>query len=217
MPKKVKKVKANVRTRRAILELLKRDGPTEAKTMAKSLKISAMAVRQHLYELCDQKLVTFQEDSSGVGRPAKHWKLTLEADKFFPNGHADLAVNLIDSIRTSFGQKGIEKLVKLRSKVQASDYNKRIPHKATLKKKLDRLAEIRTEEGYMAEIQKEGENSFLLIENHCPICSAATACTGLCAAELSVFQSVLGKEMKIERTEHILSGARRCAYRIKKN
>ena len=94
-----------MRTRRAILEFLKRDGPTEAKTMAKTLNISAMAVRQHLYELRDQKLVTFQEDSSGVGRPAKHWKLTLEADKFFPNGHADFAVNLIDSIRTSFGQK----------------------------------------------------------------------------------------------------------------
>ncbi len=206
-----------MRTRRAILELLKSDGPTEAKTMAKSLKISAMAVRQHLYELRDQKLVTFQEDSSGVGRPAKHWKLTLDADKFFPNGHADLAVNLIETLRTSFGQKGIDKLIKLRSKEQISDYKNRIPHNASLKKKLDHLAEIRTEEGYMAEVQKEGDNSFLLIENHCPICSAATACTGLCAAELSVFQSVLGKESNIERTEHILSGARRCAYRIKKN
>ncbi len=206
-----------MRTRRAILELLKSDGPTEAKTMAKSLKISAMAVRQHLYELRDQKLVTFQEDSSGVGRPAKHWKLTLDADKFFPNGHADLAVNLIETLRTSFGQKGIDKLIKLRSKEQISDYKNRIPHNASLKKKLDHLAEIRTEEGYMAEVQNKGDNSFLLIENHCPICSAATACTGLCAAELSVFQSVLGKESNIERTEHILSGARRCAYRIKKN
>ncbi len=204
-----------MRTRRAILEFLKRDGPTEAITMAETLNISAMAVRQHLYEMRNQKLVTFQEDSNGVGRPAKQWKLTLEADKFFPNGHTDLAVNLINAIRTSFGQKGIDKLIKLRSKDQISDYNNRIPENASLIKKLDRLAEIRTEEGYMAEVRKEGDNSFLLIENHCPICSAATACTGLCAAELSVFQSVLGKNTDIERTEHITTGSRRCAYRIK--
>jgi predicted ArsR family transcriptional regulator len=57
------------------------------------------------------------------------------------------------------------------------------------------------------------DGSFLLIENHCPICAAATACTGLCARELEVFQRVLG-QVTIERTEHILAGARRCVYRV---
>ncbi|MES2724598.1 MAG: MarR family transcriptional regulator, partial [Pseudomonadota bacterium] len=56
---------------------------------------------------------------------------------------------------------------------------------------------------------------FLLVENHCPICAAAAACQGFCRAELMVFRAVLGPGVHIERTDHILAGARRCAYRIK--
>ncbi|MBI3329007.1 MAG: transcriptional regulator, partial [Nitrospinae bacterium] len=71
-----------------------------------------------------------------------------------------------------------------------------------------------TEEGYMAGVHPQGDRSFLLVENHCPICAAAVACTGLCGKELEVFQAVLGKGVIVERTEHIVAGARRCAYRV---
>jgi predicted ArsR family transcriptional regulator len=66
----------------------------------------------------------------------------------------------------------------------------------------------------MAEVESLDDGSFLLIENHCPICTAAQACTGLCARELEVFQTVLGKDVAIERSEHILSGSRRCVYLV---
>ena len=35
-----------------------------------------------------------------------------------------------------------------------------------------------------------------------------------CRAELEVFQDTLGAGVIVERTDHILAGARRCAYRI---
>jgi predicted ArsR family transcriptional regulator len=35
-------------------------------------------------------------------------------------------------------------------------------------------------------MEKEGKEYFL-IENHCPICAAATECQGFCRAELSNF------------------------------
>jgi predicted ArsR family transcriptional regulator len=73
---------------------------------------------------------------------------------------------------------------------------------------------MRTDEGYMAEVQAQADGSFLLIEKHCPICVAAVACTGLCGKELEVFQAVLGQDVMIERTEHMVVGARRCAYRV---
>ena len=57
-------------------------------------------------------------------------------------------------------------------------------------------------------------HGFLLIENHCPICRAAVACTGLCRQELEVFRAALGRGIVIKRTDHILAGARRCAYSI---
>ncbi|HCF25674.1 MAG TPA: MarR family transcriptional regulator, partial [Cyanobacteria bacterium UBA11049] len=56
--------------------------------------------------------------------------------------------------------------------------------------------------------------SFLLTENHCPICAAATACMGLCSKELEVFQLLLGENALIERSEHIVAGARCCTYQV---
>src|SRR5262249_34829255 len=84
---------------------------------------------------------------------------------------------------------------------------------ADLGERVARLAEARTREGYMAESHREGEE-YVLVENHCPICVAATECQGFCRAELDTFREVLGPEASVERTEHIVQGDRRCAYRI---
>jgi len=73
---------------------------------------------------------------------------------------------------------------------------------------------MRTEEGYMAETQALSDGSFLLIENHCPICAAAAVCTGFCDKELEAFQCILGQDVTVERAEHIVAGARRCVYRV---
>ena len=66
----------------------------------------------------------------------------------------------------------------------------------------------------MADVKPDGKGRFLLIENHCPICAAATACQGFCANELSLFRGVLGPGIGVERLEHIIAGERRCAYRV---
>lgn len=207
--------KANPKTRRRILDLLKQSGPQDAATLAQECRISAMAVRQHLYQLQDEQLVTFEEQPRPKGRPAKMWRLTDDADRFFPDGHARLSVDLMSSLATVFGSNGLAKLVAERAKQQSDEYKSRLPKRASLKRKLAALAKIRTEEGYMAEVQLAPDGGYLLIENHCPICTAATSCTGLCSAEMEVFQSVLGDDVSIERTEHILDGARRCVYSVR--
>ncbi len=65
----------------------------------------------------------------------------------------------------------------------------------------------------MAEVKPAGKGAFLLAENHCPICAAATACQRFCLTELDLFRAVLGPGVNVERTEPILSRGRRCAYR----
>ena len=64
---------------------------------------------------------------------------------------------------------------------------------------------------FRASRYEEGEGDYLLLENHCPVCSAARACQGLCASELELFQRVLGPGVTVVREDHILAGARRCA------
>jgi predicted ArsR family transcriptional regulator len=206
--------KDDQRTRRKILDLLKNAGPQDAQSLANELDISAMAVRQHLYQLRDEQLVTSQAEPRPMGRPAKIWGLTEQANRLFPDAHAALAVDLIASLNRTFGNKGLEKLISERTRQQVAFYQEKMPRRGSLRKRLNRLAELRTNEGYMAEVLEDAEGQLLFIENHCPICSAASACVGLCASEQQVFQQVLGDKVTLDRIEHILEDARRCAYRV---
>ncbi len=202
------------KTRRAIVKLLKTDGPLDSAQLAERLKLTAMAVRQHLYALQEEGLVTAEERPVPIGRPAKFWQLTRAADRLFPEAYAELSVALIDAVQETFGAEGLNRILLTRCARQQSDYSKRIRPTDSLEKKLAELAQIRTEEGYMAEVRPESGGSYLLVENHCPICAAATACQGFCTKELDLFRSVLGSGVEVERVEHIVSGNQRCAYRV---
>jgi predicted ArsR family transcriptional regulator len=201
-------------TRRAIARILKQDGAQVAGDLAAQLSVTAMAVRQHLYAMRDERLVTYTEQPRPLGRPAKLWRLTPEADRLFPDGYAELTLDLIGSLSEAFGSAGIERLLAARTRRQIESYQSRISPRASLARKVLQLAHARTVEGYMAEVCPRNDGSWLLVENHCPICAAARACQGLCGGELEVFRSVLGERVSVERIEHILAGARRCAYVI---
>ena len=66
----------------------------------------------------------------------------------------------------------------------------------------------------MANAAAGADGALLLVENHCPICVAAKACQGFCRSELALFRETLGDKVSVERHEHIVSGARRCVYKI---
>jgi len=203
------------KTRRSIVKLLKTDGPLGSAHLAERLGLTAMAVRLHLYALQSEGLVTAEDRPSPVGRPAKFWRLTREADRHFPEAYAELSVALIDAMQETFGAEGLNRVLVSRCRAQREDYSKRIRPKDSLKKRLAELARVRTEEGYMAEVREEDGGGFLLVENHCPICAAANACQGFCSTELDLFRDVLGPDVEVERVEHIVAGDRRCAYRVK--
>ena len=186
----------------------------DAKQLAARLHLSSMAVRLHLYALQTEQLVRYEEQPRPVGRPAKLWQLTPAADRLFPEGYAELTLSLLVSISKTFGKAGLDRLLALRTRNQISAYRKRMSRAHSLGRRLKALAASRTEEGYMADVKPQPGGAFLLVENHCPICAAAASCTGLCAKELEVFQSVLGDDVAVTRTEHIVAGARRCAYQV---
>lgn len=201
-------------TRRALLDRLKRAGPQEAQALARHLGVSAMAARQHLYTLESEGIVTTSEAARPVGRPAKLWRLTATAQPFFPDGHAELTLSLLDAMTAAFGTRGLDRLLESRGRAQVQAYRARISPRLSLRRRLEVLAAVRSEEGYMAEVQAVGRGEYLLIENHCPVCAAAQACRGLCRTELALFRAVLGPDVAVERVDHLLTGARRCSYRV---
>ncbi|MBZ0136372.1 MAG: transcriptional regulator [Planctomycetes bacterium] len=201
------------KAREKILFFLKTKGPQAAGQIAKRLGVTAMAVRQHLYSLQEEGAVEFTDERRKVGRPARIWNLTRETSDRFPDSHGELAVGILNAARRAFGEEGVSRLIAQRTEAQAESYGKQLAKKKTLGDKVAQLAEIRSDEGYMAEWLANDGGSFTLIENNCPICAAAESCQDLCRGELNLFTRVLG-EVEIEREEHILSGQRRCVYRI---
>ncbi len=197
-----------------LLYALKSGGPQTATVLARKLAVTAVAVRQQLERLQDQELVTFEDLRAGVGRPKRVWSLTRAGHDRFPDNHSGLMLQMLESMQAVFGAAGVDRLIDHRERQSLADYRARVADTGDTREKLRRLAEARSEEGYMAEVEDESETSALLVENHCPICVAARACQGLCRSELAVFRAALGPDVSVERVEHLLAGARRCAYRV---
>ena len=195
--------------------LLKTKGAQTAARMAERLGVTTMAVRQHLAALQEQGLVDYVDERRKVGRPARVWRLTPKANDRFPDRHAELAVGMLQAVQSAFGEAGLERMVTATTQLQIEAYRARMPGPGTpLEQRVAALAKIRRDEGYMAEWRQVRDGTIEFLQNHCAIDSAARFSSKLCGGELALFRAVLGDGVSVERFEYLLSGDRRCAYRI---
>lgn len=201
------------RSGQRLLSLLKTRGPQTAAALGEVIGSTDEAARQQLVKLAAGGMVESISRAKGVGRPAQYWQLTAVGHAKFPDAHAALTAQLFSHVSTELGPEALDKLLKARQNQTVAEYQRRFEESGaeSLEAKVRLLAGIRSAEGYMAEVFTE-DSGFLLVENHCPISSAAGVCSGLCGVELNVFREVL--EATVERVEHILAGERRCAYRV---
>jgi predicted ArsR family transcriptional regulator len=197
-----------------ILLLLKTRGPQTAQVLAGLMGLTAMGVRRQLEAAVDDGLVRFQDSPGKVGRPVRRWMLSESGNARFPDRHAEVTLDLIQGVRTLFGETGLEQLIARREEASERAYRERIDWSAPLDDRVAALAAARTLEGYMADTEPRVDGSVLLHENHCPICTAAQACQQFCRSELAVFRRVLGPGTVVVRIEHQLEGARRCSYLV---
>ncbi|KQX34371.1 transcriptional regulator [Devosia sp. Root436] len=194
---------------------LKMHGALSAAALGGKLGTTGEAARQQLARLADEGLVIATSEARGVGRPTQSWNLTPSAQSRFPDTHAALTVQLLGIVRNSLGEAALDTLIATREAETRAVYETALADRSSLRDKVAALAALRSAEGYMADWREEADGSLVLIENHCPICAAATACQGFCRAELDVFRSVLGPEAEVVRDEHIVAGGRRCSYVIR--
>lgn len=198
-----------------ILMALKMTGSLSASALGQRLGTSGEAARQQLVRLAEEGLVEAHSASTGVGRPTQLWSLAPAAQARFPDTHAALTVQLLDIVKSQLGEAALDTIINARETDTRRAYEAAVAPATDLKSRVAALADLRSQEGYMAAWTELPDGSLLLVENHCPICAAATACQGFCRAELDVFRAVLGPDVAVERQDHIVSGGRRCTYSIK--
>jgi predicted ArsR family transcriptional regulator len=202
-----------------VLEHLKLSDGATASEIAEALGITEAAVRQHIDALVEMGLVVRRaqpRSRSGRGRSPLEWELTTQAGGLFADRHGQLTVELLGAITDALGPGGLDRVIDARAEHQLAAYRAAVPAAgaATLQQRVRALAQQRTDEGYMADVQSDGAD-VILVEHHCPICTAATACPGFCRSELELFRATLGPDVTVERTAHLLAGDVRCAYRVR--
>ncbi|RFS27055.1 transcriptional regulator [Chitinophaga silvatica] len=195
------------------LTLIKTKGPLSTAELASELGITSEGARLQLVKLAEEGLLQAESHSKGVGRPVQVWSLTASGNSRFPDSHTELTLQFIQTIKNVLGKEALENVVNAREKNQLEKYSNALAGVTGLENRLNSFAAIRSTEGYLAEWRKEGD-TYYFIENHCPICCAATECDNICTSEMRTFVSILGEELNVSRMEHIINGSRRCVYKI---
>ena len=202
-----------MKTYEKIIQLLKTEGPLTAKILANELGLTTMGIRQHVQGLEDSGDVIFKDKKAVRGRPTRYWSLTDKGNSRFADRHDELTVQLLDSVITLFGDDGMEKIISHQEEATMENYRLALADRYGVQEKLQTLAKLRSDEGYMATVE-EYDGIFWLMENHCPISVAASKCLSFCRSELKMFQRLLDDVAIVNREEHIIDGARRCAYKV---
>src|ERR1700680_3704255 len=192
-----------------VLAYLKLVGRCEVKAIARSLRVTAMAVRHHLAVLEKADLVETTLERRGVGRPHYVYSLSASADALFPKEYGALASHLINSITELDGKTKLARIFEHMKDAAVAQHSPRVAGKR-LRQRVAEMAKIMTEAGYMAEWEQLDHRTFQITEHNCAITCVAQQCQHACVCELAMFGELL--QAAVSRQEHIVAGDPCCRY-----
>ena len=201
-----------------ILERLKRSGPSGIPDLARAFSLSAESVRAHVRALSEAGLVEASgTQSSGRGRPRRLWSLTRDAERLFPRREGELLQGLAIHLREA-GQEEI--LISFLDRFASQRRDVALGRLEGLhgRERLEEVARILTEEGYMAEIQPGTNGAPARLRLcHCPVRELVEVTRAPCRAEVAFVKALVGRELArsgLARVEHIADGGSACAYAV---
>lgn len=206
------------RTRDAVARLIQQAGPQTAAVLADRLQLSAAAVRRHLEALvADGVLVEVAPRATsrgprGRGRPARAFALTDLGRARFGHSYDELATTALQYLRSAGGEQAVVGFAEHRAAGLAEHIRLRLAGRPLSPAgKAELVAEVLTEEGYVANVAPGGAGS-QLCQHHCPIVHVAAEFPELCEAETRVLAEVLGTN--VQRLATIAHGDGVCTTHI---
>jgi len=199
-------------TRREILESLKKRGELTADELAEKLGLTTSGVRQHLVALTSEGLVAHRQVREGPGRPRHCYYLTAAADALFPRAYSDLTNELL-GYASDDDPELVERLFERRRRRRVEGARERLTGR-DFAGKVEELAHILDEDGYLADFQAQPDGSYLITEHNCAILGVARRYGQACSSEIGFLREAL-PEASIERIQHMIAGAHSCAYEVK--
>jgi DeoR family transcriptional regulator, suf operon transcriptional repressor len=201
-------------TRRAILNLLKRQGPLTAAAVAAALSLTPAAIRMQLVHLEEDGLLEHYDSPDGAprrGRPTHRYALSAAAESLYPKRYGDLTTELLGYLGGPDGEQ-VDALFEQRRQRRVDGARPRLAD-LSFDEQVQALATILDEDGYLADAERLEDGSWRITEHNCAILTVAHGFSQACSSELSFIRDALPGAV-VERVAHIMSGAHVCAYLI---
>ena len=189
------------RTRDLLVRAILENGPANAVTLARRLKITPAGIRRHLDSLVEAGILSAREPyqrsaaTRGRGRPSKVFVLTDLGRSKFEHTYDDLAVSVLKFISRDGDRSQIAAFANSRASDLVKGAKSKIHSKKNLTEKSRALASFLTDEGFAANVHSQGIGEELC-QNHCPIAHVAAEFPELCEAETEAFSNLLGTHVQ---------------------
>ena len=194
--------------RETILAFLKSRGHATLAEIAAHLELSKQGTLRHLEGLEAAGLTTMASAAPhGRGRPENVYQLTPAAGGHFPDGHRELAGDLVEFLST----EQLKRFFEARAARLEAEYAPRLAG-LDFEARVRELARLATEHGHMAEVVELAEGGLAIRHCNCPIQDVA-ARTGLpCLNEQQMYERLLGEP--VTRSTWMAEADNDCTYQV---
>ncbi len=180
--------------------------------LAARLGMSYMGVKDLCSDLEKRGLLDTWRQPVKLGRPQMYYRLTSKAHELYPTASNPLTIELLNAAQTLYGAAAPEKLLLVSFQKKADEYLRRLKGDS-LADRSQSLAQLRDEDGYMAEWSAGEGEEWKIIEHHSPILDVLRAFPIVAKLEGELFQRVL--RAQIVREETSVSGLFCATFSIK--
>jgi DeoR family suf operon transcriptional repressor len=199
-----------------VLYAVRRRGEATAEQVAEQLGMTVSGARQHLSALVSSGLAEATElepADAKRGRRTLVYCATREADAYFPKAYGELTNELLGYVAES-DPALLDEMFAKRREERIRNATERLANRRTLAAKVAELTKILDQDGYFATWDKLAPGVFRIIEHNCAIWAVAERYGQACTSEIEFIRAVL-PDAGVERVEHMVAGARRCAYEVR--
>jgi DeoR family transcriptional regulator, suf operon transcriptional repressor len=198
--------------KRELLVLLKQQPDLSLGEIAAARGISKVAALRHLGALEDQGLVERSYERGSVGRPVVHFRLSRRSSGIFPQSYAEMSLTALDYIERKLGRDAVVGLLQERAHDVADHHRPRLSA-PDLPERVEALARIRSEGGYMAEIGGKKGSTIEMREHNCPILAIAGVYPEACEVERRMFESML--RARVATSHRVVAGDPVCRFLVR--
>ncbi|MFL0402511.1 helix-turn-helix transcriptional regulator [Bacillus nitratireducens] len=201
-------------TKEEIIQLLKVKGEHTVAELAEALEITEMAIRRHLSKLENDELIYSKMVRQHIGRPTYLYGISQKGEDTFPKEYKQFAIDMLEDLARMGDEKILRYVLKERTKRMEEQLQKRVSNQKNLAYKVQEIAAMQEKNGYMVQIKRDGENSFVIEKQNCPLKEIAERFPQVCEDEKEMYNRLFaGADVKT--LANMCEGDCSCSYQVK--